>query len=424
MSSFVAMVAATGVALVALVETRFGGIFCHVDARLAGANIQRALDLVVVAGIVGASAAVLARNRPRLRVLNLLFAAAALAGGIVLVALDSGVSKEVTTCSFMGSSTSMQTHNVFYLYFIWVPALFTVLVQASRDRRAVGDWRPGLALLGIVPAALVAGLIQVFHPSTEGKAHPTTGGKAQQGMAKKASPPRGVFVCRNPIPAPEALGGDQCPKDVDVGAAPITPPESLMCIGDLADVKDKSVGVQVFYGQTLIRHATFHSTEAQTELYVTFDSSYIDGLPETAKLPDGLYRCRILVEGKVLRSRIIQVGRLALAAAPLRYHYVVAVETLKGRRHGSATRLGDSFWIVISSPDLPRKTIVPTDLCVNGHGGSCMSFYLTRREPTRVQWDVTRGEGVATLYRISVHIRGKRVARHDLRLVQSAGKPR
>lgn len=207
-SSLIAMLAATGVAVAALVETRFGGIFCHVDARTAGADIQRALDVVIVAGLVGAGAAILVRNRPRLRVLNLLFAAAALIAGIVLVAVDAAVSKEITTCSFFDTSTSRQTHNVSYLYFIWIPAFFTVAVQAARDRRAVADWRPGLALLGIVPAALVAGLVQAFHASIAGK--------AQQRAGKKAGPPAGVFVCRNPIPAPEALGGDQCPKDVDI----------------------------------------------------------------------------------------------------------------------------------------------------------------------------------------------------------------
>jgi hypothetical protein len=87
-SSLIAMLAATGVAVAALVETRFGGIFCHVDARLAGANIQRALDVVIVAGLVAAGTAIVVRNRPRLCVLNLLFAAAALVAGIVLVAVD------------------------------------------------------------------------------------------------------------------------------------------------------------------------------------------------------------------------------------------------------------------------------------------------------------------------------------------------
>jgi hypothetical protein len=313
----------------------------------------------------------------------------------------------------MGTTTSTQTHNVSYLYFFWIPALFIVAVQAARDRRVVGDWRPGLALLGIVPAALVAGLVQVFHASTLGRAHQRAG--------KTAGPPAGVFVCRDPIPAPEALGGDQCPKDIDIGTAPITPPKSLMCVSDLTGVKDKSVGVQVFYGKTPIRHATFHSTDADTELYVTFDSSYIDGLPETPALPDGLYRCRILVGGKLLRSRTIQVGRLTLVSAPLRYHYLLAVQTLKRRPHRSATHLGDSFWIVISSPDLPRKTMVPVELCVNGRGGSCLSCYVMRSVPTRVQWDVTRGEGVATRYRISVRIGGKQVTRHDLRLVQAGG---
>lgn len=411
--SVIATLAATGVAVAALVETRFGGIFCHVDARLAGANIQRALDVVIVAGLAGAGAAILVRHRPRLRVLNLLFVAAALVAGIVLVAVDSGVLKEITTCSFFDTSTSTETHNVSYLYFIWIPALLTVAVQAARDRHTVGDWRPGLALLVFLPVALVAGLVQVVHASTPGK--------AQQRARKKAGPPAGVFVCRDPTPAPEALGGDQCPKDVDIGTAPITPPGSLMCVSDLTGVKAKSIRVQVFYGKTLIRHATLHSTDADAEVYVTFDSSYIDGLPETPTLPDGLYRCRILVEGKPVRSRTIQVGRLTLAKAPRQYHYVLAVQTLKGRRHGSATHLGDSFWIEISTPDLPRKTMVPVDLCVNGRGGSCVSCYVMRSVPTRVQWDVTKGEGFAAHFRISVRIRGKQVTRHELRLVRSGG---
>lgn len=214
-SSLSAMLAASGVALAALVETSVGGVFCHVDRRLAGANIQHANDVVIVAGVVGAAIAVVVRERPRLRVLNLLLAAAALTVALVLVAADSAVSREITTCSFMGTSTNKTTHNVSYVYFIWGPALLTLLVQTARDRRAVGDWRPGLALLAIIPAALVAGLLEALYGSTAYSQSAHHGRSARR--ERLAGGPGGVFVCRDPIPAPEALGGYQCAKDIDIG---------------------------------------------------------------------------------------------------------------------------------------------------------------------------------------------------------------
>lgn len=415
--SLLAMLAAGTAALWALAETRYGGLFCHIDRQLAGTNIQRALDVVLVAGVLGAVSAVGVRDRPRLRVLNLLLVAAAVMAALVLVADDSAISKEITTCSFMGTSTSTTTHNVSYLYFVWGAALIILLVQAGRDWRALGDWRPGLAMVAVVPVALVAVLLEGLHVSAARGPSAHHAGNTQR--ERLAGGPGGVFVCRDPIPGPEALGGYQCAKDVDIGTAPISPPESLMCVSDLAGVKNKNIGIDVLYGRTPIRRWTDRSTDSETEAYVTFDSSYVGGLPEGAKLPIGFYRCRVFVDRKLARSRVIRVGRLRPVNASLRYRYFMRVQTLKGRRHGSATHLGDDFMVVISSPDLPRSSMARVELCVNGPAASCPSSYLAGGVPTRVEWEVDRGEGAGALYRLSLRVRGHEITHRDLRLVRA-----
>jgi hypothetical protein len=415
-SSLLATLAASAAAVLALVETNGGGIFCSVTTRVAGANIQRAIDVVLFGGVIGALVAVAIRNRPRLRVLNLLLVAGVLTAALVLVARDSAISKEITTCSFMETTTSRETHDLSYLYAVWGAALITILVQAARDWRAVGDWRPGLVVLVIAPAAIVVGLLEGFHGSS-------ASGGSQNGrktnQERLAGGPGGVFVCRDPIPGPEALGGYQCAKDVDIGTAPISPPNSLMCVSDLAGVKDKRVGIEILYGRTPIRRWTERSTDSETEVYAVFDSSYVGGLPGDAKLPIGFYRCRILVDRKVARSRVIRVGRLRPVNAPLRYHYFMRIQTLKGRRHGTATHLGDDFMVVISSPDLPRSSMARVELCVNGPAASCPSSYLAGGVPTRVEWEVDRGEGAGALYRLSLRVQGHEITHRDLRLVRA-----
>lgn len=192
-----------------------------------------------------------------------------------------------------------------------------------------------------------------------------------------------------------------------------------MCISDLEDVKNKKVGMQVFYGRTPIRRFAGRSTDSETELYAAFDSSYVGGLPGDAKLPIGFYRCRVLIDGTVARSRVIHVGRLRPEQKPLRYHYFMRLQTLKGRRHGIATHLGDDFMVVISSPDLPRSTMARVELCVNGRAANCPSSYLAGGIRTRVEWEVDRGEGAGDLYRLSLRVQGREFGHRDLRLVRS-----
>jgi hypothetical protein len=226
-------------------------------------------------------------------------------------------------------------------------------------------------------------------------------------------------VCRNPVlTGPEALGGGwQCDKNVDVGTAPIPRPQSLMCSTDLSGVMGKTIGIRAFYFTTLIRHANVRSSDSETNAYVEFDGSYIDD--SGGRLPPGQYRCRFSVNGKVVRVRSIVIGRVRLARMPLRYHYGLELATAGKPRRAGPTRVGEQFTVVISSKDLSPKTAVKVDLCVNQvHGEACSAFYVLRGRLTSVDWQVDRGEGVGSLYRLSVRVQGREVAHRDLRLIR------
>ena len=57
-------------------------------------------------------------------------------------------------------------------------------------------------------------------------------------------------------------------------------------------------------------------------------------------------------------------------------------------------------------------------LCVNRtRGNACETYYLVGTTPTGVYWEVDRGEGASNLYRLSVRVGGREVARRDLRLI-------
>ena len=77
--------------------------------------------------------------------------------------------------------------------------------------------------------------------------------------------------------------------------------------------------------------------------------------------------------------------------------------------------------MVISSRDLPLRTAVRVELCVNQvHRAACSPFYVISGRRTRVDWQVDRGEGVRSLYRLSIHVQGHEVAYRDLRLIRPA----
>jgi hypothetical protein len=248
-----------------------------------------------------------------------------------------------------------------------------------------------------------------------------TGG-GSRAAGKRDAIPHGIFVCRNPFQAPEVFGGWQCPDETDIGTAPIRSPESLLCSTDLNGVAGKTIGIQVWYFSTLIRHASVHNTDAQTQAYVEFDNTYVNGFD--TGLPPGDYRCRVFVNGKLLRSRSFAIGQtwIGLSRTRLRYHYVVRIATIGGeQRRSNTARLGEEFAVVLSSNDLPTNRAVRVELCVNhARGDACDPYYLVGRRPTAVDWEVDRGEGVGSLYRLSIRVRGHTVAHHDLRLVHRA----
>jgi hypothetical protein len=109
--------------------------------------------------------------------------------------------------------------------------------------------------------------------------------------------------------APEALGGPQCGQDVDIGRAPIRRPGGLECSTYLSDLKRKMIGIQVFYEGHLIKHANLRSSDSATSPYAYFDSSDIAGIAAAPRLPIGGYRCRFLVNGRIVRDRTFTVGR-------------------------------------------------------------------------------------------------------------------
>ena len=134
-----ATLAATGAAVAAGIQTSGGCLLgtSHAHRYVAGAGIYKAALVVLAAGVAGAVIALVVSERPRLRVVNLLLVAAALTGAIAVVAANSATSKQITTCSFITTTTDETTQNVSYVYFIWGPAVLALLVQAARDLRLV-----------------------------------------------------------------------------------------------------------------------------------------------------------------------------------------------------------------------------------------------------------------------------------------------
>jgi hypothetical protein len=400
----------TGVIGLALLLTATSGLFCSTIARPSGANIATAGKILVLGAVAGIFATIIVRNRARLLSAVLLGEAATLGVAIGLVARDSATVTKTEECGFFEHTVSTSTHHLEYAYEMLALAIALLVAQAlrglSRSPRRIGG-----ALAGVVSAGLLAALLP-GHGSS----------KSQRSAASR--PSTGVLVCRA-FPGPEALGGPQCEHDVDIGRAPISRPEGLECSTYLRDVKRKMVGIQVFYEHELIKHATLRSSDSTTSPYAYFDSSDIDWLTTGPRLPIGRYACRFLVNGRTVRDRTFTVGRVPFATAPLHYRYRLALKTRGRPRRPGPTRLGEEFKVVISSRDLLANRAVRLQLCVNRtRGEACDTYYLTGTKPTGVYWEVGRGEGTGSLYRLSVRLRGREVARRDLRLLRADRRSR
>jgi len=382
------------------------GLFCSSARRVSGVEIQHGASLVIVAGILALIIGVVVRNRPRLFAALLFSEVAVLVTGVVLVAFDSGLSKDVESCGLFETTTSLSTADVSYLFVIWPLAALAILFQACRGRR--------ITLLRLIRAASLPVVIGAGVGLLSG-----FGGKERaHASATRARIPRGVLICRNPFQAPQVFGGWQCDDTRDIGTAPIPRPKSLMCSTDLSRVKGKVVRIQAWYFRMLLKHTRARSSDSTTNAFVTIDGSDVDN-PD-ARLPDGTYHCRFFVAGKLVRSRSFQIGptHFRLAENAKRFRYSLAIETLKSRpRPNRPTRVGDEFDVLISSPNLPLRIASPVNLCVNGRDGeSCYSGYVLHGETTRIDWQVAKREGVANLYRLTVEAGDRTLATRDLRL--------
>jgi hypothetical protein len=96
----------------------------------------------------------------------------------------------------------------------------------------------------------------------------TAEGSHSGGSRHANAVPAGVLVCRDPIQGPEALGGWQCPGNTDIGRAPVEGPQSLMCVSDLDDVKNATIGIQIVYDGREVCTRHLHSSDSSTEAYV------------------------------------------------------------------------------------------------------------------------------------------------------------
>jgi hypothetical protein len=393
-----------------------GGLLFCTSERTHGANIEHALGLAFYGAIAGTVVIPFVRKVPRVLAAVLLLAAGTLGAAMVFVALDSATYVGTNSCGIMDTTDTTVNDRLYYLFVLWgVPLaiLVSFAIRLLLPRRCESA-HPGrqFAVRAGVTAVVVAALVYAVSLSDSRPAS----------NAVAASGSRGVLVCKNPIRAPEALGGPWvCASDSDIGRAPIRRPDSLMCTTDLSGVENKAIGVQVLYGTTMIEHGTLHSSDATASPYAEFDGSYVDGVGNGDRLPAGVYRCRFLVGGKLVGSRTITVGSARLAHAPARYHYALDVERPKAGVRVTRTHLGDEFTIRISSRDLPRGRMAMVDLCVNHvRGAACYSFFVTGRTVTNVVWDVSRGEGRGRLYRLTIRVRGHQLAGRDLQLVRRA----
>jgi hypothetical protein len=280
-----------------------GGLLFCTSERTHGANIEHALGLAFYGGIAGALVIPFVRRLPRLLAAVLLLSAGTVGAAMVFVALDSASYVGTNSCGFMETTDTSVNDRLYYLFVLWgvpfgVLGSSTVRLLVPRRRESAHPGRL-FAVRASVAAIVVAALAFTVSLSDSRPAS----------KAAAASVNRRVFVCKNPIRAPEALGGPWvCASDADIGRAPIRRPDSLMCTTQLSGVAKKPIGVEVLYGTTVIERGTLHSSDATANPYAEFDRSYVHGARNGDRLPAGVYRCRFLVGGKLEASRTITVG--------------------------------------------------------------------------------------------------------------------
>jgi len=276
-----------------LLFTADSGLFCSMIARPRGANIATGGMIVLLGGLAGILASIVVRNHARLLSGVLLGEAATLSVAIGFVARDWATVTKTEDCGFFEDNVSTSTHHLEYAYAVLGLAIIVLLAQALRGL-SCSPRHAGGALVGVASVALLVAVL----PGQ---------GSSKNRRSTASGPPKGVFVCRA-FPAPEVFGGPQCEHDVDIGRAPIRPPDGLECSTYLSDVKRKTIGIQVFYERDLIKHANLRSSDSETSPYAYFDSSDI-GRATGPRLPIGRYRCRFLVSGRVVRDRTVTVGQ-------------------------------------------------------------------------------------------------------------------
>jgi hypothetical protein len=178
---------------------------------------------------------------------------------------------------------------------------------ASLPIRPQRRWLRGAAITGSI--ACIALPFGVWGLTAVGP----EGGRSRHANAT----PAGVFVCRDPIQGPEALGGWQCPSNTDIGRAPIESPQALMCISDLSNVENTTIGIQIVYDGQLVSTRRLHSSDSSTQAYVVLDRSFYPALATRSGLRPGRYRCRFFAGGKLVHDRAFIVNRVA-ATRPAR----------------------------------------------------------------------------------------------------------
>jgi hypothetical protein len=188
-----------------------------------------------------------------------------------------------------------------YAYVLLGAAITVLLTQAFRG---LDEHQFRRRLAGAFAAVVaVSVLVATFDPRS--------GSGAKGAHATRL--PKGILVCRA-FDAPEVFGGPQCNTDaaVDVGRAPIVPPGGLMCSTDLHDVQGKMIGIRAFYDRALIKHANLRASDVDTGPYAYVDVNDIEpgtGSSVGGRLPAGRYRCRFLVDNRLVRERTVRVGR-------------------------------------------------------------------------------------------------------------------
>jgi hypothetical protein len=291
LSSWFGVLAA--VASAAVVWLRFNFTLFEYVVRLIGANVDRALVIVVLCGVATLVVLPFVRTR-RALVATLAFAASALFAGLVLVAVDRFTYEtRVTPEGFFSADgpTRTETHHLWFLAGLWGVPLALLVSRACRLLGASG--RRSTVVVLAVAAAGVGGVAATAHPQA-----------AVAGATKAASegPPHGVLVCRNPLMAPEALGGWQCPQNTDIGRTAIEPPQSLLCLSDLSNGEGVTIDVRVFCRGYKIKSGHFPNSDSNQQAYTAIEPSDIPQ-SDGQRLPRGRYVCRFAVNGRTVHER-------------------------------------------------------------------------------------------------------------------------